>query len=413
MLTPDASVVTLGSCFARELRDYLAAKGLGAANVWVPSGLNNTFALLDFVSWCVTGQETGRGYRYDRDDEGRIREWTPESERELYLEGFRTAGAFVFTLGLAEVWQDRETEAVFWRGVPKDVYKADRHVFRLSTVEENMENVVRMVELVRSVNASAPIVLTLSPVPLRATFRGISCLTADAVSKSVLRVALDLVIAAGSTTSGTGPRSRSSAGSAATLRGRRSGRTRGSRATSTVASWRRFSTPSSRRSSRRTPSRSSAPSTKRRDAPPADAGRRRRCASSSPRCRRTRPTSTGGSAAELERRGHEVAHVTVSRAGGPAAARAGPRRALPRRRDGGVGEPDSLADEVRADRGDVRHAALRDVYRDGPAVRRAAGGVVRRAHRRHFLALERIFDEVRPDVVVPEVGNETMRTPRT
>jgi hypothetical protein len=194
MLTTDASVVTLGSCFARELRDYLAAKGLGAANVWVPSGLNNTFALLDFVSWCVTGQETGRGYRYDRDDEGRIREWTPESERELYLEGFRAAGAFVFTLGLAEVWQDRETEAVFWRGVPKDVYKADRHVFRLSTVEENTANVVRMVELVRSVNASAPIVLTLSPVPLRATFRGISCLTADAVSKSVLRVALDLVM---------------------------------------------------------------------------------------------------------------------------------------------------------------------------------------------------------------------------
>ena len=29
---------------------------------------------------------------------------------------------------------------------------------------------------------------------------------------------------------------------------------------------------------------------------------------------------------------------------------------------------------------------------------------------RHFIALERIFDEYRPDVVVPEVGSETMRT---
>jgi hypothetical protein len=29
---------------------------------------------------------------------------------------------------------------------------------------------------------------------------------------------------------------------------------------------------------------------------------------------------------------------------------------------------------------------------------------------RHFVALERIFDEVAPDVVVPEVGSETMRT---
>jgi hypothetical protein len=197
MLRPDAGVITLGSCFARELRDYLAAIGLGAANVWIPAGLNNTFAILDFVSWCVTGKETGRGYRYDRDDQGRIREWTPVAERERYVKGFREAGAFVFTLGLAEVWQDRETEAVFWRGVPKDVYKADRHVFHLSTVEQNEGNVARIVELVRSVNATAPIVLTLSPVPLRATFRGISCLTADSVSKSVLRVALDLVMSRG------------------------------------------------------------------------------------------------------------------------------------------------------------------------------------------------------------------------
>jgi GSCFA family len=194
MLGPDAGVITLGSCFARELRDYLAASGLGATNVWIPAGLNNTFAILDFVSWCVTGKETGRGYRYDRDDEGRIREWMPVAERERYVKGFREAGAFVFTLGLAEVWQDRVTGAVFWRGVPKDVYKADRHVFRLSTVEENEANVTQIVELVRSVNAAAPIVLTLSPVPLRATFRGISCLTADSVSKSVLRVALDLVM---------------------------------------------------------------------------------------------------------------------------------------------------------------------------------------------------------------------------
>ena len=29
---------------------------------------------------------------------------------------------------------------------------------------------------------------------------------------------------------------------------------------------------------------------------------------------------------------------------------------------------------------------------------------------RHFVALERVFDEAEPDVVVPEVGSETMRT---
>lgn len=191
MLTLDAPVVTLGSCFARELRRHLAAAGVGGGNVWIPSGLNNTFAILDFISWCVTGSETGRGYRYDRDDEGKIREWTPEWEREQCVQALREAGAFVFTFGLAEVWQDRETGGVFWRGVPKDVYRADRHVFRLTSVDENEANIVHIVQLVRSTNAGAPIILTLSPVPLRATFRDVSCLTADSVSKSVLRVALD------------------------------------------------------------------------------------------------------------------------------------------------------------------------------------------------------------------------------
>ena len=46
-------------------------------------------------------------------------------------------------------------------------------------------------------NPDAPIVLTLSPVPLNATFRGISCVAADCVSKSTLRVALDGVVGRG------------------------------------------------------------------------------------------------------------------------------------------------------------------------------------------------------------------------
>jgi hypothetical protein len=194
MLSAGDSIVTLGSCFARELRGYLKSLGFPSGSFWIPSGLNNTFAILDFVSWCVTGQETGRGYRYDLEEDGELREWTPEAEREQYVQGIRQAGAFVFTLGLAEVWQDRETGAVFWRGVPKGVYEAGRHEHRLTTVEENEQNVLRIVELIRSVNPAAPIVLTLSPVPLAATFRDVACIPADAVSKSVLRVALENVV---------------------------------------------------------------------------------------------------------------------------------------------------------------------------------------------------------------------------
>ena len=190
-------VLTFGSCFAGELRDYLARAGFAADTFWIPEGLNNSYAILDFVSWCVTGSETGSGYRYDTTVEGEIHEWTPEHTQELVLGHLRDAGAFVFTLGLAEVWQDRETGSVFWRGVPHDIFDETRHVFRPTTVDENETNIVRTIELIREVNADAPIVLTLSPVPLNATFRGISCVAADCVSKSTLRVALDGVVGRG------------------------------------------------------------------------------------------------------------------------------------------------------------------------------------------------------------------------
>jgi hypothetical protein len=196
MLDESSAVVTIGSCFAGELRRFLTAAGVDASRFLVPPGLNNTFAMLDFLSWCATGEQTGAGFRYERVASGAIEEWIPDSKRKSYAEFFSGIGAFVFTIGLAEVWQDKETGGVFWRGIPDEIFDADRHVFRLTTVDENARNLTRMIEIIRSLNPTAPIVLTLSPVPLMATFRDISCLTADCVSKSVLRVALDQVMSA-------------------------------------------------------------------------------------------------------------------------------------------------------------------------------------------------------------------------
>jgi hypothetical protein len=197
LLGVDDQIVTVGSCFARELRTYLADGGFASGHFWVPEGLNNTYAVLDFLSWVVGGAETAGGFRYDRLPSGEIAEWTPEQERLDYRQSVEGAGAFVFTFGLAEVWEDKKTGGVFWRGVPESIYDADRHHFRLTSVEENENNISRTIEVVRQANPEAPIVLTLSPVPLGATFRGISCMTADAVSKSTLRIALDRVMAEG------------------------------------------------------------------------------------------------------------------------------------------------------------------------------------------------------------------------
>src|SRR6185312_11163490 len=185
MLTEADRVIAFGSCFARELRAALERAGLASDNFWIPDHLTTSFALLDYMSWAETGDDTGRGFRYD--------EKLAERDDAAIREHLREAGAFVLTFGLSEVWEDRETGAVLWRGIPRDVFDQKRHSFRVTTVDENVRNIAETVELIRRVNGRAPVVLTLSPVPLKATFRGISCIMADAVSKSTLRVALDQV----------------------------------------------------------------------------------------------------------------------------------------------------------------------------------------------------------------------------
>ena len=111
---------------------------------------------------------------------------------------------------------------------------------------------------------------------------------------------------------------------------------------------------------------------------------------------------------ELERRGHETAHVAVSRAAARARAAEGLRawclhdviREL---------EPAPLADEIARIEQTYPILHLRDVYRGDNGI---VGWDEERMQQRAvdvFRALERVFDEFRPDVVCPEVGNETIR----
>jgi hypothetical protein len=69
-----------------------------------------------------------------------------------------------------------------------------------------------------------------------------------------------------------------------------------------------------------------------------------------------------------------------------------------------------LAAEAERISGTYDMLSLRDIYRTDPPCQGHSEAYCVERTVRHFLALERIFDEVRPDVVVPEVGSETMRT---
>jgi capsular polysaccharide biosynthesis protein len=112
--------------------------------------------------------------------------------------------------------------------------------------------------------------------------------------------------------------------------------------------------------------------------------------------------------AELVRRRHEVSHVTFSREAARLLREQGfEARALPDLvREVGAGD---VAAETRRIEETYDTLHLRDVYRaDWAAVGLAEEAAARRTVE-HFRALERAFDLVLPDVVVPEVGNETIR----
>ncbi len=95
---------------------------------------------------------------------------------------------------MSEVSYDEVTQNVFWRTMPKDAYDPARHRFRVATVEENRRNIARIYAMIRRFRPNAKIILTLSPVPLVATFRNKSCISSNSVSKAALRLAIDEVV---------------------------------------------------------------------------------------------------------------------------------------------------------------------------------------------------------------------------
>jgi hypothetical protein len=107
--------------------------------------------------------------------------------REAFLE----MDVFIITLGLNEIWYFKADGAVFsrspWRTAPSLVGH------RIMTVQENVDDLVRMTEILRAHNPNVSIICTLSPIALHATFRGDEnhIVTANAHSKAVLRVAAE------------------------------------------------------------------------------------------------------------------------------------------------------------------------------------------------------------------------------
>jgi hypothetical protein len=120
-----------------------------------------------------------------------------ETDRIVHFAAIRTAieqmDVFIFTLGLTEAWMDCQDGAVYpiAPGVVGGTYAPDDIRFVNFDETETYCDLAAALDFIRSKNPRVKIILTVSPVPLNATFEPCHVLVSTTWSKAVLRIAAE------------------------------------------------------------------------------------------------------------------------------------------------------------------------------------------------------------------------------
>jgi GSCFA family len=181
---------TMGSCFARNLSKSLSSRGYRSNHMEISEVINTTFANKVFVEWL--GDRS-----IDHAIGERIAELLPSGwSKENTLQVIRNSDVFILTLGVAPAFFDRSTgEFVLPRRTALNSrVLAEKYVYRTTSVKENVDNVLHVIKFIRSVSPTIKIVITVSPVPLLASFEYESAVQADCLSKSTMRLVAHEVV---------------------------------------------------------------------------------------------------------------------------------------------------------------------------------------------------------------------------
>lgn len=190
-------ITAFGSCFAAEITKYLYDRkynvfakdsNLNSYIIRMGEGLVNSASILAQIEWALKGKLPVSKTWFTKSGTALELNQKVKDNTEKIL---KETDVFIITYGLSEVWYDKKTGEVFWNAVPKHLFDPKTHGFKILSPEENHFNILRTYTLLRDNNSKAKVIITLSPIPLAATFRPVSCLTANTVSKASLRWAID------------------------------------------------------------------------------------------------------------------------------------------------------------------------------------------------------------------------------
>ncbi|HEX5274827.1 MAG TPA: GSCFA domain-containing protein [Candidatus Rubrimentiphilum sp.] len=224
-------IASAGSCFARRIAQSLRNSGFNyydaeAAPAWLSSQQRSdynygiwsarfgdvftTLQLLQLLQRAIGEFEPVERFWIGRQSDEILDPFRPriqpngfrsidemEAQRAFHLQAvqrlFNDIDVFIFTMGLTETWCHLEDGAAYpvcpGRGI--GTFDASKYRFRNLTVAENIEYLGRFLEIFRRFNPRARVILSVSPVPLAATFEDRHVITSTTYTKAVLRVAAE------------------------------------------------------------------------------------------------------------------------------------------------------------------------------------------------------------------------------
>lgn len=218
LIRRDTPVSVIGSCFVRHLRRWLINEGYnfcqwedgpraGASSVrngqvYTPAAFEQmlrwAYEGFDAVeeSWPALSAGPGGGLACPyRRWVGWPDERSMHAERDAHFRAVRNmverSEVLLFTLGLSETWRRRDDHTAFYARPPAGVLDPDVHEHHLLSPEDSETSLERAYATMRRANPSLQLVLTLSPIPLKATGLDRHVVISDTVSKANLRVAID------------------------------------------------------------------------------------------------------------------------------------------------------------------------------------------------------------------------------
>lgn len=195
-IDPDTRVLALGSCFACYFILWLVDHGFNKSIPVSPYNALLTFgsdfesatAIAQQFRWAFGEFDAKNALWIDKDKHM----FEPTEDRRLIVrKTLEETEVLIMTLGLSEVWFDKATGESLWRAIPEKYDDPGRHAFRVQSYTDTAYALETIHRLCERYLPDLKIVFTISPVRLAATFRPISALTANSVSKAILRAALD------------------------------------------------------------------------------------------------------------------------------------------------------------------------------------------------------------------------------